>query len=255
MTSPDSPPDQLYYYTSTKGADAIKQAGVIRGTVTLSTLKPEDYQKIDILKSISKDGQVPHSVQNRADWVVIVDGSKLDKSKLEQQNQSSYNYSGDITIRKEDVIEKPKYQRGSGGTGEGGGGGGGGGSVEVTSWDKSDAKNYYYHYTDTYGGRAIKACKYLRKSVESAAFGAGVYLTDVEPHEFWRSRVLKSDGGFIKAFKGRAEWVVRVAKNRGPLDRSKLHKVGDAGIVDNRSIYVYPDVIRVQPNQVASKTV
>ena len=209
-------PNTYYHYTSTAGANGIRQAGVIKGRVTLSKLKPEDYQRMEILESIWGKGKVPDNCKNRADWVVLVDGAKLDKSKLQQYNSSSYNYSGDIRISASDVIDKPRCQRT-------GGGGGGGGGRQTTSSAKY-GNNTYYHYTSTAGANGIKQAGVIKGTVT---------LSTLKPEEHNRQDILESIWGKGKVpqnSQNKADWVVLVDGSK--LDKSKLKQY-------NQSSYNY----------------
>lgn len=112
--------------------------------------------------------------------------------------------------------------------------------------------DYLYHYTNTKGANAIKTSFFIKKSSQSGPFGEGVYMTDLKPTDFFRSDILKNNyGGVYNAFKGRADWVVQVKMSS--LDPNKLHKMGEAVIGKDRSIFVYEDEIKVNADDVIDK--
>lgn len=109
-----------------------------------------------------------------------------------------------------------------------------------------------YHYTNTKGADAIIQSLYIKKSSQSGAFGEGVYFTDLKPTDFFRNDILKNNyGGIYTAFKGRADFVVRVKISS--LDPTKLHKVSAAVIGNDRSIFVYEDQVSVSASDVYDK--
>lgn len=116
----------------------------------------------------------------------------------------------------------------------------------------SISQEYLYHYTNTRGAEAIKATGYLKMSGSSGAFGVGVYMTKLKPTDFFRDDILKNNyGGINSAFKGRADWVVRV---KSDLVKSKLKSV-DSNITNDpsREIYVYEDIVTVNSSDVFDK--
>lgn len=70
-------------------------------------------------------------------------------------------------------------------------------------------------------------------------------MTNLKPTDFFRDDILKNNyGGIISAFKGRADFVVRVKKSN--LDKTKLKQVGPNITNDgNRQIFVYQDEVTV----------
>ncbi|KAJ6621054.1 hypothetical protein Bhyg_17187, partial [Pseudolycoriella hygida] len=104
------PGGQLFYhYTSTAGANGIRKDLTLKSNygVMLSTLKPENHSRDDILHSIH-GSTIPPQFKNRADNIVYVEGSTLDPSKLSQIKPDLFKYSGDITISPNDVQDKPR---------------------------------------------------------------------------------------------------------------------------------------------------
>ena len=226
-----------YHYTNTGGARQIKSAGRIRGPCTITGLKPQDFYRDEILKRIYGNTYDPNKYATMAYWCVIVNGNSFDKTKLRSRQQDVFDYNGDIAINSWDVKDKPRCTKGT----------------STSTWNPADDNKYLYHYTNTAGARAIKAARFLKKSGSSGAFGVGVYMTDLKPTDFFRDDILKNNYGAINAaFKGHADWVVRVDKTS--LVSNKLTKVGQAVTGDgNRSIYKYSDIIPVQANQVFDK--
>lgn len=78
-------------------------------------------------------------------------------------------------------------------------------------------------------------------------------MTNLKPTDFFRDDILKNNyGGINSAFKGRADWVVRVKKS--DLNKSKLKNV-DANVTkdDSRQIFVYEDIVNVNSSDVFDK--
>lgn len=78
-------------------------------------------------------------------------------------------------------------------------------------------------------------------------------MTNLKPTDFFRDDILKNNYGGIKsAFKGRADWVVRVKKS--DLVSSKL-KIIDSNVTGdgNRKIYAYENEINVDSSDVFDK--
>ena len=94
----------------------------------------------------------------------------------------------------------------------------------------------FYHYTSTYGAQAIKASRFIRQSQGNGAFGPGVYLTDMDPHDYSRDEILRNNYGGISSLSNRADWVVEVHENH--IDYRKLIKVDVPG-ESHRRIWVY----------------
>lgn len=108
----------------------------------------------------------------------------------------------------------------------------------------------YYHYTNHYGAMAISNSGYIQPSEESGGFGPGVYLTDLNPYEFFRDEILSNNYGGIQArFANRADWVVEVYEWN--IKIHLLHRVNIPG--NGRRIFVYPHIICVQPHQIYDK--
>jgi len=97
------------------------------------------------------------------------------------------------------------------------------------------------------------AAGFLKKSGPSGAFGAGVYMTKLKPTDFFRDDILKNNyGGINSAFKGRADWVVRIKKS--DLNSAKLKTVSsNVTHDDQRQILVYDDIVNVQSADVFLK--
>lgn len=103
------------------------------------------------------------------------------------------------------------------------------------------------------GAKAIQAAGYLKQSGSSGSFGVGVYMTKLHPRDFFRDDILKNNyGGINSAFKGRADFVVKIKKS--DLVNSKLKTV-DSQVTkdDSREILVYEDVIHVNSSDVFLK--
>lgn len=78
-------------------------------------------------------------------------------------------------------------------------------------------------------------------------------MTNLKPTDFFRDDILKNNyGGINSAFKGRADWLVRIKKS--DLVKSKLKTV-DSNVTGDgsRTIYVYEDVIYVNSSDVYDK--
>lgn len=98
---------------------------------------------------------------------------------------------------------------------------------------------------------AITSSGYLQPSEASGAFGPGVYLTDLNPNEFFRDEILTNNYGCIRSeFHNRADCVVEVTERN--IDMHFLRKVNVPGKT-NRRIFVYPYFISVAPDQVYDK--
>lgn len=98
---------------------------------------------------------------------------------------------------------------------------------------------------------AIRSSGYLHPSKESGAFGPGVYLTDLEPSDFYRDEILANNyGGIMSDFHNRADWVVEISEES--IDIQLLRKVHVPGPNDRR-IFVYPFFILVRPDQIYDK--
>lgn len=109
----------------------------------------------------------------------------------------------------------------------------------------------YYHYTNHRGATAIRSSGYLQPSEESGAFGPGVYLTDLDPSEFFRDEILVNNyGGIRSEFHNRADWVVEILEEN--INMHLLRQVHVPGENDRR-IFLYPYFILVQPNQIIDK--
>lgn len=109
----------------------------------------------------------------------------------------------------------------------------------------------YYHYTNRHGAMAIHMSKYIQPSGQSGAFGPGVYLTDLDPCDFFREEILINNYGGIKSgFHNRADWVIEVTEN--DIDMQLLRKVHIPGETDRR-IFVYPYAILVGHHQIYDK--
>lgn len=109
----------------------------------------------------------------------------------------------------------------------------------------------YYHYTNHCGAMAIRSSGYLQTSEESGAFGPGVYLTDLNPSEFFRDEILVNNyGGIRSEFHNRADWVVEILEEN--INMHLLRQVHVPGESDRR-IFLYPYFILVQPDQIIDK--
>ncbi|XP_037041176.1 stress protein DDR48-like isoform X2 [Bradysia coprophila] len=107
----------------------------------------------------------------------------------------------------------------------------------------------YYHYTNGSGAKAISQSGNIQPSGESGSFGPGVYLTDLDPNDFFRDEILRNNYGVIRSnFRNRADWVVAVfEKNINKQLLSRVHVPGD------RRIFVYPTSIPVTASQIYDK--
>ncbi|XP_037041164.1 uncharacterized protein LOC119077900 [Bradysia coprophila] len=230
---------ELFFYTNTSNAQRIMNLRVIpyesNRSLFLTTMKPEQYFRDEILNTIYGRGYDRLQFAACADWCVKIDKTKLEGAKLRVSKQSGkvYEYTVHIAVNPADVMDKPqctKNQRNSG-----------------------DAHEYLYHYTSFVGAQAIVASGYLKKSGASGAFGAGVYMTKLKPTDFFRDDILKNNyGGINAAFKGRADWVVRIKKSG--LIGSKLKTVpSNVTQDDQRQILVYEDIVNVQRSDVFAK--
>lgn len=109
----------------------------------------------------------------------------------------------------------------------------------------------YYHYTSYHGAMAISSSGHLQPSQKSGAFGPGVYLTDLDPYEFFRDEILENNYGGIKSeFHNRADWVVEITENN--INMQLLRQVHVPGDTDRR-IFVYPYFISIRPDQIYDK--
>ncbi|XP_037048857.1 uncharacterized protein LOC119083275 [Bradysia coprophila] len=226
----------LYYYTNKVNATSIMRTGSIpyQSTIYLVSMEPERHYRNEILDAIygKRYDRTQHATC--ADWCIKVDRSKLDVNKL-QKNGTVYEYGASISINPAHVMDKPQCNK----------------HGSNNAWGGTD--EYLYHYTNTTGAQAIKAAGYLKMSGSSGAFGVGVYMTNLRPNDFFRDDILKNNyGGINSAFKGRADWVVRV--KRSNLVQSKLKSVGSNVTRDgSRQIFVYQDTIVVQSSDVFDK--
>lgn len=231
---------QYYHYTSTAAANAIRTDGVIRSQngVKLSTLKPEDHSRDDILRSVYGN-TIPTKFKNRADNVVYVTKSLLDASKLVRMNPALYRYSGEIKVNANDVKDKVKCANrgsswGTSGQGSSSGSNGSGGS---------GSENYsgtLYYYTNESNANLIMSSGYI-------PFNHKIFLTTMKPTDYFRDEILKIIYGKDydrQQYAACADWCIKVDSTT--LDVNKLNK-------SNSKVFEYADAIQVDPLDVIDK--
>lgn len=108
----------------------------------------------------------------------------------------------------------------------------------------------YYHYTNEDGAMEIRSSGYIQRSMQSGAFGPGVYLTDIDPSEFSKHEILTNNYNSYSRRTGFADWVVKISDIN--LNTALLDKVNVPG-ERHRRIFVYPRPIFVQRCQVIVK--
>ena len=108
----------LYHYTNTSNAKSIQRSEIIRNNgkgVLLTTLKPEQYYRNEILQN-NYGNDVRPDRQNRADYVCRVLINRIDANKLfevkKEDGRHLYLYDGDIHINDYAVFDKPRCNRG-----------------------------------------------------------------------------------------------------------------------------------------------
>lgn len=233
----------FYHYTSTAGANGIRNDGVLKSNngVMLSTLKPEDHTRDDILRSIHGNS-VPPKFKNRADNVVYVDGSTLQSCNLSQVNATLYKFPGDIRISVSDVRDKPACTNRGGccwgqstqGSSNGSVSGSSGSQQQIMS-----SAQCFFHYTSTAGANGIRQDGVLRSN-------NGVMLSTLKPEDYTRDDILRSIHGssIPPKFRNRADNVVFV--NVTALDASNLRQV-------SASLYKYSGDIKISASDVKDK--
>lgn len=98
----------LYFYTNKNTADQIKSLRNIPGKITLTTMKPENYSRDEILNAIYGASFDRYKYATSADWCVKIDGTKLLANKLKKRHNEVYEYSDSIAVTTSDVMDKPK---------------------------------------------------------------------------------------------------------------------------------------------------
>lgn len=100
----------FYFYTSTNTAAQIKSSRNIPGTgvILLTTMKPENCTRDEILNAIYGAGFDRFKYATSADWCVKIDGTKLIANKLKKRHNEVYEYSDSIAVSTSDVMDKPK---------------------------------------------------------------------------------------------------------------------------------------------------
>lgn len=102
---------RYYHYTSTKNAKSIQKDGKLRKgyrNIILTTLEPKNFNRDQILDKVYGKNYDRRQFGNRADWVVVVDSSKLDSGKLRKISEDVFEYPEDIKIDPNNVMDKPK---------------------------------------------------------------------------------------------------------------------------------------------------
>lgn len=198
----------------------------------LSTLKPEDHTRSDILQSINGNSYPSH-FKNRADNIVFVYGSTLDHKKLHQINSCLYKYSGDIKIKASNVRDKPvctnhgrNHCTQSGSTS-------GSGSSDLSS----QSTQTLYYYTDMKKASQIKSVGYI-------AFSNNV-LTTLKPENNYQHKILKAIYGGHFDRTG-ADCCVKIDRKR--LSAKKLKRKHN-----EFEVYEYSDSIDVNACDVIEK--
>lgn len=234
----------FYHYTSTAGACGIRDDEVLRSQngVKLSTLKPEDYSRDDILRSMYGK-TIPPEFKNRADNVVSVDKSNMDASKLRKITPTLYRYSGEIKVSANDVKDKPACNnRGSSwGTSTKSSSSGSNGSGSSSS-DSQDYPQTMYHYTNQSTANSIISSRYI-------PFNGNVFLTTMKPSDYFRDEILKIIYGKSydrKQYAAFADWCIKVDVTE--LDANKLNR-------SHSKVYEYAGYIQVDPSDVMDKPI
>ncbi|KAJ6649491.1 hypothetical protein Bhyg_04727 [Pseudolycoriella hygida] len=226
--------NQFYYYTNQRTAARIRTSGQSAPNciVLLTTMEPENHFRDQILETLYGEYYDRNLYASCADWCIKMDSSKLDTSKLVKISDEVYEYSGVLEVSEEDVMDKPKCNKGGPSNGQ---------------------NEYFYHYTDSKGAHAIKQTGYIKISRSSGSFGPGVYFTDMEPTVFFRDDILQNNYGAMNyRFVNRADFVVRVKKS--DLVHGTIRKVSDNITNDcTRTIFVYDREVRISPSDVYLK--
>lgn len=225
-----SPGQFIYHYTSTAGANGIRNDGAIRSYngVMLSDLKPEDHTRDDILHSIHGN-VIPVQFKNRADNVVYIDYSSLDSSKLKLMKPNLYKYSGDIKIATSNVRDKPACTKQRGST-----------SGSSSSGFSGQSTQTLYFYTNKNTADQIKSSRNIP--------GTNVILlTTMKPENYTRDEILNAIyGASFDRYKyaNAADWCVRIDGTK--LLANKLKK-------RQNEVYEYSDSIAVSTSDVMDK--
>lgn len=106
-------PQALYYYANQNDAYAIKSSRkiVYNSNIYLTTMKPEDYYRDEILRMIYGKSFDRNQFASSADWCVKIDASKLDSYKLKLINGKVYEYTDSIQVDPSAVMDKPKCKK------------------------------------------------------------------------------------------------------------------------------------------------
>lgn len=227
-----------YHYTSTAGASAIRKDQVIRSKigVRLSTLKPEDHTRDDILRSIYGN-TIPADRKNRADYVVYVSASILDTSKMVEITSNLYQYSEEIIVSADYIIDKPACisQGSSWGSQAQGSSSGWSGS----NGSQNSPQSMYYYTNQTIAQSVASSRKISYNSI--------IYLTTMQPVDYFRDEILRIIYGKSydrSQYASFADWCIKIDGSK--LDRSKLKQI-------QNKVYEYTDSIRVDPSDVMDK--
>lgn len=216
----------FYHYTSTAGANEIRNEGRLQSGVQLSILKPEEHTRDVILRAIYGN-QIPKELKNRADNVVYISEDDLDTKKLFQIKPDLYQYSGEIEIYDDDVRDKPRCLNGANNSASNG----------------SDAQRMFF-YTNTSNAQVIK-----RSRVIPYEGNRPIFLTTMKPEENFRDEILNTIYGRDydrSKFASFADWCVSV--DNSTLNRHMLR-------VSNHSskVYEYVEQLRINPANVKDK--
>jgi len=217
-----------YHYTSTAGANAIRNAGVLRSRngIQLSTLKPEEHTRDDILRTIYGN-RIPNEFKNAADNVVYVAADELDSSHLFEIIPELYQYSGEIQVNPNDVRDKPRCTSSSDANGS-----------------TAQRSSLLYYYTNTRNAQLI-----MHSQVIPYDRYRKIFLTTMKPEDFYRDEILNTiygrnyDRSKFAAF---ADWCVKIDSTK--LDGTKLKVSNQSG-----KVYEYADSIRINPASVIDK--
>lgn len=110
---PQHCPQALYYYANQSDAFAIQSSRKIiyNSNIYLTTMKPEDYYRDEILRMVYGKNFDRQQYASSADWCVKIDASKLDGYKLKPINNKVYEYTESIQVDPSDVMDKPKCKK------------------------------------------------------------------------------------------------------------------------------------------------
>lgn len=107
-------PNYLYYYTNQNAAYLIMSSGDIpyNNAIFLTTMKPEDYYRDEILKIIYGNNYDRRQYASSADWCIKIDSAELDPNKLTKNHDKVFKYAGSIQVDASDVMDKPACTKG-----------------------------------------------------------------------------------------------------------------------------------------------